>query len=74
MNKSATIFSFNIPTQAKNEFQNICKYRCLGMTSVLNFYINKFISENRDLGSKYSEIQTDDDFVSGIFPDDQDRW
>lgn len=47
MSKTSQMFSFNIPIETKSEFQNLCRGRCLGMTSVLNFYIQKFIEENR---------------------------
>ena len=47
MKKTSRMFSFNIPTETKNEFQSVCRVKCLGMTSVLNFYIQKFIEENR---------------------------
>lgn len=74
MNRDTVIFSFNIPTQTKIQFQNICRDRCLGMTSVLNFHIEKFIFENRDLSKRKFEPQAEDDFVAGIFPDNQERW
>jgi len=74
MNRDTIIFSFNIPKKTKNKFQNICKARCLGMTSVLNSYIEKFVFENSDLKRNKFDAEVEDDFVGGIFPGNQDRW
>jgi len=74
MSGDTIIFSFNIPTQTKTKFQAICRARCLGMTSVLNSYIEKFVIENNSLNRNRFEHEIGNDFVGGIFPGNQDRW